>query len=77
MVFSTLKDSFRFAKALECGKAWIKYEKYCNDHGLAINPLWVSIIRELVNNEKAITLIDPDLFISGSSEEIKSFLFLI
>lgn len=39
--------------------------------------MWVRIITEVANNEKSVVLIDPDLFLSGSREEIKSFLVLI
>ena len=77
MAFPMLKDAFRFGKAIECSKAWLLYERHCREQNIEINYLWTSILVDIIMNENCITLIDPDLFLTGSNQEIKSFEFLI
>ena len=66
--FDGLRDGFRFCKALACAKAWMKYEQYCSEHDVPGNRLWVRILIELIQNEKSIVVIDPDLFLEGSTK---------
>ena len=39
--------------------------------------LWVRILTESIQNDNSVVLIDPDLFMTGSPEEIQSFIYLI
>lgn len=39
--------------------------------------MWVRIVTEIIYNDDSVVLVDPDLFVAGSREEIESFVFLI
>ena len=41
VAFPSLKDGFRFCKALVCAQAWRQYERYCQENQLEPNRLWV------------------------------------
>ncbi len=44
LAFATLKDGFRFCKALVCAKAWLNYEHYCHQQNMPVNKMWLRII---------------------------------
>jgi hypothetical protein len=46
--FPTMKDSFRFCKAIQCAKAWSNYEIFCHKMSITVNPLWFRILQEIV-----------------------------
>lgn len=42
-----------------------------------MNTLWVRVLTEIIHNDDSVVLVDPDLFLTGSPEEIQAFIFLI
>ena len=50
LAFPTLKDGFRFCKAVVCSKAWFAYEKHCESKNLKPNKMWARLLSEIANN---------------------------
>jgi hypothetical protein len=39
--------------------------------------MWVRVLTEIIYNDDSVVLVDPDLFLTGSPEEISAFIFLM
>jgi len=42
-----------------------------------INTLWIRVLTEIIYNDDSVVLVDPDLFLTGSPEEIQTFIGLM
>lgn len=73
----SISNAIRFAKAIICSQSWRKYTAFCKEMKTDLNPLWVRILTEVIYNDESVVLVDPDLFVTGSSEEIQTFIFLV
>lgn len=73
----SISYAIKFAKAVICAQSWIKYSNFCRENKIEVNSLWVRILTEVVHNDDSVILIDPDLFLTGSSEEIQTFIALM
>ena len=73
----TIPNAMKLAKAIKCSQSWKKYSGFCKQSKTEENYMWVRILTEMVQNDDSVVLIDPELFITGSQEEIQSFVSLM
>jgi hypothetical protein len=63
----SVNGAIRLAKAIICAQAWKKYSAFCKEAKAEVNYMWVRVLTEIISNDESVVLIDPDLFVTGSS----------